>query len=54
MAFLYLTLSFLQMLKAATPVVTMLFLFAFRLEKPTPWYGKVGWAGLGWIPAVAQ
>lgn len=35
LSFLYLTLAFVQMLKASTPVVTMLLLFAFRLEKPT-------------------
>lgn len=34
--YLYLTVSFIQMLKALTPVVTMAALFAARLETPTP------------------
>ena len=34
--YLYLTVSFIQMLKALTPVVTMAALFAARLESPTP------------------
>lgn len=32
-AYLYLTVSFIQMLKAACPVITMLLLFALRLER---------------------
>ncbi|GAX82101.1 hypothetical protein CEUSTIGMA_g9529.t1 [Chlamydomonas eustigma] len=35
-AYLYLTVSFVQMLKAFCPVFTMLLLFATRLEKATP------------------
>lgn len=33
--YLYLTVAFVQMLKALSPAVTMLTLFAFQLEKPT-------------------
>lgn len=33
--YLYLTVSFIQMLKAFTPVITMCFLFAFKMEAPT-------------------
>ena len=32
--YLYLSVSFIQMLKAGTPVVTMLVLFAFGMERP--------------------
>jgi hypothetical protein len=38
---MYLSLSFIQMLKAGTPVVTMIMGFLFRLEKPT-----TGWVGV--------
>lgn len=40
--YLYLTVAFVQMLKALSPAVTMMTLFAFRLEKPTlPLIGSV-------------
>ncbi|CAD7700494.1 unnamed protein product [Ostreobium quekettii] len=35
MVYFYLTVSFIQMLKAFTPVITMVFLFAARLETPS-------------------
>ena len=34
LVYFHLTVSFIQMLKAFTPVITMLFLFAARLENP--------------------
>eukprot|EP00879_Flechtneria_rotunda_P012008 GHRR01012542.1.p1 GENE.GHRR01012542.1~~GHRR01012542.1.p1 ORF type:complete len:259 (+),score=72.61 GHRR01012542.1:595-1371(+) len=34
-AYLYLSVAFVQMLKAFTPVTTMLFAFTFKLEKPS-------------------
>jgi hypothetical protein len=57
LVYLYLSVSFIQMLKAFTPVITMCALFITRLETPTykvcrcgglwgVWVG--GWVG-GWV-----
>ncbi|KAG2437478.1 hypothetical protein HXX76_006128 [Chlamydomonas incerta] len=48
MGYLYLTVAFVQMLKAFCPVVTMLLLFAARLEAPSgPLCGAVGLIAAG-------
>lgn len=36
LVYLYLSVSFIQMLKAFTPVITMVALFVARMETPTP------------------
>ena len=45
-AYLYITVAFVQMLKAATPVAVLLFSFAFGLEKPS-------WRLLAYICCIA-
>ncbi|GMH42799.1 hypothetical protein BSKO_10718 [Bryopsis sp. KO-2023] len=43
MVYLYLTVSFIQILKSFTPVITMIFMFVFRLESPN---SKLIWSVL--------
>lgn len=44
-AYLYISVAFIQMMKASTPVFVLLASFAFRLEKPT-------WSIAGWITII--